>query len=133
MHEKSQGTLPRSQKGPFAPAPSLNEPLQTVIDAVADWPGITKSVHWHFSDHSRVDGVDFYFADEELGHVHLDGEIHLATNQNLAKMLIAEAAAKRFSFQIGWVEENIYRIGTVAAVALFRRNYERLQTAIRTN
>jgi len=133
MNDKALGTLARSQKGPVASAPTLEEPLQTVIDSVADWPGVTKTVHWHFSDQSLVDGVDFYVADEELGHVHLDGEIHLATSQALANLLVAEGAAKPFRYQRGWVEEDIRRIGTAAAVALFRRNYEQLQIDIRAN
>ncbi len=127
MQDKALGTVLRSQKGTVAPAPTLQEPLQTVIDAVAGWAGVTKTVHWHFSDQSRVDGVDFYVAEVELGHVHLEGEIHLATSQNLANMLIAEGAAKPFRYQRGWVQEDIRRIGTQAAVALFRRNYERLR------
>ena len=130
MQDKAQGTLPRSQKGPVGPAPHLKEPLQTVIDEVSSWAGVTKTVHWHFADQSRVDGVDFYVVDEELGHVHLDGEIHLATTRALADVLVAEGAAKHFRYQTGWVEADIRRIGTVAAAALFRRNYDRLQTLI---
>jgi hypothetical protein len=126
MNDNAFGTLPRAQKGPIAPAPILEGPLQTVIDAVASWPGVTKTVHWHFSDHSRMDGVDFYVADDELGHVHLHGEVHLATSQQLGNLLIVEGAAKPFRYQEGWVEEDIRRIGTAAAVALFRRNYDRL-------
>lgn len=126
MQDKALGTLRRTEKGPVEPAPTLQEPLQSVIEQVADWPGVTKTVHWHFADQSRVDGVDFYVADEELGHVHLNGEIHLATTQKLGAALVAEGAAKPFRYQVGWVEADIWRIGPAAAVALFRRNYERL-------
>lgn len=126
MNDTAFGTLPRTQKGPIATAPTLEQPFQTVIDAVESWPGVTKTVHWHFSDQSRVDGVDFYVADDELGHIHLHGEIHLATSQQLGDLLIAEGAARPFRYQQGWVEEDIRRIGTAAAVALFRRNYDRL-------
>ena len=129
MSMKTPGTLARHDKGPVAPAPILEGPLQTVVDAVAAWPGVATTVHWHLSDRSRVDGVDFYVADEALGHLHLDGEIHLATSSDLGKALITEGAAKPFRYQPGWVEENVRRIGADAAVALFRRNYERLQTA----
>lgn len=130
LRDKAVGTLLRSQKGPVGPAPQLKEPLQTVIDEVSSWVGVTKTVHWHFADQSRVDGIDFYVADGELGHVHLDGEIHLATTQALADMLVAEGAAKHFRHQKGWVEADIRRIGIAAAAALFRRNYERLHTLI---
>ena len=130
LRDRAQGTLPRSQKGPVGPAPQLKEPFQAVVDTVSSWAGVTKTVHWHFADQSRVDGVDFYVADEELGHIHLDGEIHLATTRALADVLIAEGVAKHFRYQTGWVEADIRRIGTAAGAALFRRNYERLQGLI---
>ena len=129
MNMKTPGTLARNDKGPVAPAPILESALQAVVDAVAAWPGVATTVHWHLSDRSRVDGVDFYVAEEELGHLHLDGEIHLATSSDLGTALITEGTAKPFRYQPGWVEENVRRIGPDAAVALFRRNYERLQTA----
>lgn len=127
MNTKFQGTLSRSVKGPLESPPSLRVSLQAVVDTVAGWPGINKSVHWHFADLSRVDGVDFYFGDEELGHIHLEGEIHIAAGADLTSLLIAEGAAKPFRYQAGWVEEQADRIGTVASIQLFRRNYERLQ------
>ena len=133
MQEKALGTLPRLQKGPVGPAPKLKKPLQTVIDVVASWTGVTKTVHWHFADQSRVDGIDFYVSDEELGHVHLDGEIHLATTQTLADELVAQGSARHFRYQTGWVEADIQCIGNAAAVELFRRNYERVLQVIQVS
>ena len=127
MNTRALGTLPRSAKGPIAAAPPLEGPLQAVVDAVAGWAGVNVSVHWHLVDRSRVDGVDFYVGDAELGHVHLDGSIHLATHPALGDALIAEGAARPFRYQAGWVEERVGRIGPDAAVALFRRNYEALR------
>jgi Family of unknown function (DUF5519) len=66
--------------------------------------------------------------DKELGHLHLDGSIHLATSPALGKALISEGIVKPFRYQQGWVEEQVRRIGPDAAVALFRRNYELLKT-----
>ncbi len=117
----------RSAKGPVVAPALLDHELQSIVDAVATWQGINTTVHWHLVDRSRVDGVDFYFGEEELGHLHLDGSIHLATSSLLAKTLISEGAARPFRYLQGWVEENARRIGTEAAVALFRRNYVRLQ------
>jgi hypothetical protein len=127
MKSEARGTLPRAAKGPVAPPPALDGPLQTIVDAVAGWPGVNTTVHWHLTDRSRVDGVDFYVGEEELGHLHLDGSIHLATSPALGKAMIAEGVAKPFRYQQGWVEEQVRRIGTDAAIALFRRNYEHLQ------
>lgn len=126
----ASGTLPRAAKGRVAPPPPLDGPLGTVVDAVAAWPGIQATVHWYLYDASKVDGVDFYWGDEELGHLHLDGSIHLATSPELGRALVAEGAAKPFRYQPGWVEEQVRRIGPQAAIALFRRNYERLTSAL---
>lgn len=129
MNTQAHGTLSRIEKGPVAPPPRLARHLQNIVDVVAAWPGVMTTVHWHFADHSRVDGVDFYLGEQELGHLHLDGEIHLASNPPLGEALIAEGAAKPFRYLRGWVEARAQRIGEDAAVALFRRNYERLQTS----
>lgn len=128
MKTQAIGTFDREQKGRVAPPPTLQKSLQSIVDAVSSWPGVVTTVHWHYADRSRIDGVDFYLADQELGHLHLDGEIHLATSPDLGKALIAEGVAQPFRYLPGWVEEQARRIGTTAAIALFRRNYERLHS-----
>ena len=130
MHTKALGTLPRSEKGPLAPVPRLEGPLQAVIDVVSAWPGIDTTVHWHLVDRSRIDGIDFYWHAEELGHLHLDGAIHLATSPELGRTMIAEGVARPFPYEQGWVEEAVARIGVDAAVTLFRRNYEALAARV---
>ena len=127
MNEKARGTLSRSEKGPLAPPPALGGDSGAVADAVAGWPGVTATVHWYLLDQTRVDGVDFYLGQEELGHLHLDGSIHLATSDALGKALIAEGVARPFRYQRGWVEAEVGRIGADAATALFRRNYDYLR------
>lgn len=129
MNDTALGTMARSDKGVMAPAPQLDGPLQTVADAVSAWPGISASTHWHFYNRSRVDGVDFYLGDKELGHIHVDGSLHLATSPSQGKALIAARLARPFSYQRGWVCEDVCHIGVQAAIALFRSNYERLQSA----
>ena len=119
------GTLPRNQKGPLGPPPALSAPLQQVADVVSAWPGIETTVHWHFSNKDQVDGVDFYWGEEELGHIHLDGSIHLATCPELGRNMIEEGVAEAFPYQRGWVEGNVMEMGVEAAVGLFWRNYER--------
>lgn len=126
MTEHAKGTMPRSKKGPVKPPPGLEGPLGAVADTVASWPGIIASVHWCLFERTKVDGVDFYLGEEELGHFHLDGSIHLATSPSLGQELVAGGMAKPFRYQQGWVEEQVQRIGPDAAVALFRRNYEQL-------
>ena len=128
-NDTTLGTMERSDKGVMAPAPELEGPLQTVAETVQAWPGISASTHWHFYDRSRVDGVDFYVGDKELGHIHLDGSLHLATSPSLGKTLIAKRLARAFPYQRGWVCDDVYDIGVQAAIALFRSNYERFQVA----
>jgi Family of unknown function (DUF5519) len=126
MNTQAKGTLIRADKGPIAPPPLLEAPLQLIVDAVTSWAGISATVHWYRLDQSQVDGVDFYWNEEELGHLHLDGSLHLATSPELGQALITEGVAKPFRYQTGWVEEQVARIGPDAAVALFRRHYEYL-------
>ncbi len=127
MTEHALSTLPRKAKGPLAPPPTLDGPAQAVADAIAAWPEVEATTHWHLNDHTRVDGIDFYVGRDELGHIHLDGSIHLATPAKLGAELVAEGLGKPFPWVRGWTQASIGRLGVEAAVALFRRNYDRLR------
>lgn len=127
MSGHAHSTLARSMKGPLAPPPRLDGDLQAVVDAVAAWSEVEASVHWHLNDHRRVDGVDFYVGPEELGHLHLDGSIHLATSPQLMAALVAEERGRPFRWAHGWTEARVDRLGVEGAVAIFRRNYDRLR------
>ena len=129
MIEQAQSTLPREAKGPVAAAPHLGGELQVLISEVAAWPGVTATTHWHFADQTRVDGVDFYVGEDELGHLHLDGSIHLATTLALGAELVAERLGSPFPYARGWTQSRVSRLGVEGAVALFRRNYDRLRPA----
>ena len=122
--ERTLATMARADKGPMAPPPLLAEPMRTVADAVAGWSGVVATTHWHLYRRSQVDGIDFYVGEQELGHIHLDGSIHLATSPTLGRDLVAEGRARPFRHVHGWVEGEISSIGADAAVALFRRNYD---------
>ena len=126
MSELTTGTMARAAKGPVAPPPLLDGPLGTVADAVTSWPGIIATAHWDLYRPSRIDGVDFYWREEELGHIHLDGWVHLASGRKLSQAMMAKGLAQRFPYHPAWVEADIRSIGVHAAVALLRRNYERL-------
>ena len=118
------GTMTRADKGPIAPPPVLAEPMRAVAEAVGGWSGVVATTHWHLHRRSPADGIDFYLGEQELGHIHLDGSIHLATSPTLGRALIAEGRARPFRHVHGWTEEEIQNIGADAAVALFRRNYD---------
>ena len=129
MSEQALSTLPREAKGPLAPPPVLDGPLQAVADAIAAWPEVEATTHWRLGDHTRVDGIDFYVGRDELGHIHLDGSIHLATTPELGAKLVTEGLGRPFPWARGWTMASISRLGVYAAVALFRRNYDRLRPA----
>jgi hypothetical protein len=77
----------------------------------------------------QVDGADFYRGDEELGHIHLDGEVHLALSPAITRALIAAGAAERFPWS-GAGEWITYRIRSERrlrhAELLFRLGYDYL-------
>ena len=123
MSDRALGTLARADKGIVAPPPVLDGSLGTVADAVAGWPGVSATAHWDLFDPTRVDGIDFYVGEAELGHIHLDGSIHLATSPELGAALVGEGLARPFRYQHGWVCATVGRIGAEAAIALFRRNH----------
>ena len=129
MIEKTQGALDRASKGPIAPPPILGGSIAAVSEIVAGWPRVVSTAHWDLHVRSRIDGIDFYVGEDELGHIHLDGSIHLATNPPLGKTLIAEGLAEAFPYGHGWVQAEVEKIGTTAAAALFKRNYNRLAEA----
>lgn len=126
MNERALNTLKRSDKGPLAPAPVLAGSLGEVAQVISAWPDVLATSHWDLNDQTCLDGIDFYVADQELGHIHLDGSLHLATSPELGAAMIAQGLARRFPYASGWVCEKIDTIGSDAAVDLFPRNYERL-------
>jgi Luciferase len=128
MTNQALSTLPRRAKGPIAPPPALAGKLKAVADAVAAWPDVEATIHWRFDQPDRVDGVDFYVGSDELGHIHLDGSIHLATTPQLGAELVAEGAGQPFMWASGWTTASIHRLGVDGSVALFRRNYDRLRS-----
>jgi hypothetical protein len=116
-----------ADKGPIKPPPILKGPAQLVSQEIQSWPGIIAATHWFLHDQTQVDGADFYVGERELGHIHLDGEIHLSATRMLAAILIEHGLADRFEWGDAWVQ---YRIRTKAdidhAVWLFRLAYDRL-------
>ena len=116
-----------ASKGRYMPPPVLNEPMQTLSVAIQSWPGVIAATHWHLYRSDEVDGADFYVGTDELGHIHLDGEVHLATSLALREALLSEGLARPFPYYRSWVETSM-RPGKEARHAgwLFQLNYDRL-------
>ena len=118
------------QKGPIAPPPILEEPYQTTAATISRWKDVISATHWHLYNKGQVDGIDFYVKDRELGHIHLNGDVHLATNGFLCKLLIKRQLALPFPYSgyENWVLIQIHdQQGARHAVWLFQMNYNRLQ------
>jgi hypothetical protein len=93
-----------SEKGRFALPPRL-EPghAQALAETLASWPSVNARTHWLLGDESVVDGADFYFGEEELGHLHLDGEAHVAVGAALRDALVERGLARPFRWSRAFV------------------------------
>ncbi len=122
-----------SEKGPLAPVPVLAAVLEPVSQAVQGWPGIIAAAHWDlYRVGEVVDGADFYVGEEELGHIHLGGDVHLASSPALGQALVAGGWAKPMRFggtqYGGWTEFQVRTAADAAHAAwLFELNYQRLR------
>ncbi len=119
-----------AEKGRFAPPPALPTHAQRVSETIAAWPSVHARTHWLLGDEREVDGADFYVGQEELGHIHLDGEAHIAVSKPMRAALIEAGLAQAFRWSSSFV---VFRIETAedcrAALALFELAYRRRQGA----
>ncbi|HMI96688.1 MAG TPA: luciferase family protein, partial [Micropepsaceae bacterium] len=83
-------------KGEIRPPPKLKGPAQSVSLEIQSWPGVIAATHWFLYDRVQVDCADFYVGEKELGHIHLDGELHLAVTAGLRRQLIEAGRAAAF-------------------------------------
>ncbi len=122
-----------ADKGPLAPTPTLTTMLEPVSQAIQGWPGIIAAAHWDlFWVGEVVDGADFYVGDEELGHIHLSGDVHIATSPVLGQALVAGGLAQPMQWggtaYRGWTEFAVRTAADAAyATWLFELNYQRLR------
>ena len=100
--------LKLSEKGPVGPPPVLREPFEHLSRVVQSWPGIVAATHWNLWRRNEVDGVDFCRGEEELGHIHLDGELHLSLPSVVADHLIRTGLAREFPYGKDWVALRIF-------------------------
>jgi hypothetical protein len=116
------------EKGKIIAPPVLNKYPQQVSEEIQKWDDIISATHWNLYDRKAVDGADFYVGEIELGHIHLDGSIHLATNAELRDALLKNKLAVKFPYGQNWVMFNIINEADVEqAILLFKLNYERIK------
>lgn len=115
-----------SPKGWFSTRATLPEHAENVAKELASWPDMHARTHWLLGDETEVDGADFYLGEEELGHLHRDGQAHVATGPRLRKVLVAGKLASPFRWSSQFVVDEIGRGADVAhALWLFRLSYDR--------
>lgn len=123
-------TMLLADKGLIAPPPLLEGPMQAASAEIQTWPGVIAATHWHLYRSTEIDGADFYVGEDELGHIHLDGEVHLATSLALREALLAKGLARPFPYYRSWVECSIAtEVDARHALWLFELNYRRLRGA----
>ena len=116
-------------KGPIKPPPALTKFPQQVSTEIQSWKGIIAATHWEIYDKTKPDGADFYVGSDELGHIHLDGEVHLATGSALAAALIKNKLGHKFQYGSDWVTWPVNSAEDAAhAIWLFKLNYRRINS-----
>jgi len=115
-------------KGEIRPPPKLKGAAQSVSLEIQSWPRIIAATHWYLYDRTQVDGADFYVGEKELGHIHLDGELHLCVTAGLRRRLIEAGLAEALPWADDCVQAPIAsRRDARNAVWLFKLAYDRLR------
>jgi hypothetical protein len=118
-------------KGKIQPPIELPEFPEMVSKAVQNFHQVISATHWDLYDRKKPDGADFYVGEAELGHIHINGEVHLATDLELRKKILKFGLARPFSYTggvyDGWVEFSIRNsVDAHQAITLFELNFRRL-------
>ncbi len=124
------GSMKLSEKGRFAPPPPLPKLAQRVAETVGAWDGVHARTHWLLGDENEVDGADFYLGQEELGHIHLDGEAHVFLPRSIVASLVAAGLGRPFEWSANVVVLRIVRAKDVEhALWLFELSRDRRRGA----
>ena len=94
-------------EGAIQPAPVLRGLAQEVSRELQKWDGMQAVTHWQLGNSERVDGAEFHVDDKELGHIHLNGEMHLLLTKRLSRALIQNGSAEKFPWGEDWVQASV--------------------------
>lgn len=115
------------EKGPIVPPPTLSKFPEMVSKEIQSWKNITAATHWEINDNTAPNGADFYIGQQELGHIHLDGELHIPSGKELTAALLKHKLAKKFMYAGDWITAPIQSAEDVAHASwLFNLNYNRI-------
>ncbi len=116
-----------AEKGHFAPPPPLPAHAQRVSEALASWPNVHARTHWLLGNETEIDGADFYLGDDEIGHLHLNGDAHVAVSKRVREALVTAGLAKPFQWSRAFVVFPVRRASDVGhAKFLFHLAYDRV-------
>lgn len=96
-----------SEKGRFAPPPALPMHARLVSSTIASWDDVHARTHWLLGDETEIDGADFYVGEEEIGHLHMEGEAYVATGLALRKALVAAKLASPFRWSTSFLVHDL--------------------------
>ena len=115
-------------EGVIQPAPALRGMAQEVSLELQKWDGMQAVTHWQLGNSEKVDGAEFHVNDKELGHIHLNGEMHLLLTKRLSRALIQNGLAEKFPWGAEWVQAPLSTESErERALWLFRLGYDHLR------
>lgn len=116
------------EKGKIIPPPALSKYSELVSQEIQKWEGIISATHWEIWDRNQPNGADFYVGELELGHIHLDGSLHIASTKEFAQVLIKAGLARKFPYGENWIQFKIFDEESVNhAIWLFKLHYDKLR------
>ena len=112
-------------KGVFMPPPKLEKYSQIVSMEIQSWNNIIAAAHWDIHDSKKINGADFYLNEDELGHIHFGGEVHIASDKRIMKILIEKSLARKFIYGTNFLEFTISNKKSAEhALWLFKIHYD---------
>lgn len=127
QHGFTSAVMKLIEKGRYAPPPRLPVHAQAVARVLGGWRRVHARTHWLLGNENEVDGADFYVGEHELGHIHLQGEAHIAVTRSLRNALVAAGLAEPFRWSQSFVVYSVEAAAHVAhALALFELAYDQL-------
>jgi len=118
------------EKGNIIPPPVLSKYPEIVSKEIQQWPGIISATHWEIWDRNKSNGADFYVGELELGHIHLDGSLHVPSTKQFCQALIKSGLAQKFPYAENWVQFKISDNKSAAHASwLFKLHYDYLKGA----
>ncbi len=119
-----------AEKGTHIPPPVLSKYSELVSQEVQKWEHIISATHWEIWNRNQPNGADFYVEELELGHIHLDGYLHMASTKEISQALITAGLAQQFPYGKDWVQFKITdKESANHAIWLFKLHYDNLRGA----